>query len=231
MSTQIEQSSLTRHLIEPKRIPEGFLLTHPENTFSWFMFIFTILCVLGGLSFPVFIVLLLIYFFAGPGLTFLLLLTSIFLAFGAFWVVLSTPWLPAFIRLKPGTVVLSSYPLRMGESCRIQYRRRLRWGSTPRPGKITAKWLCYEWVDYGQGTDVEIKTHALWETDLPEMFVASGTQLIGYEAQVKVPLQGPPSLDAENNQVRWEIHVTVDLPGVAKYTSDFRFRVTPEIMP
>lgn len=233
MSTQSNWNIPTGCLLEPKRIPEGFLFTDPNDAFSWFTFLFgglwlTIWC---GVSFPMFITLLFV-FLARPSLTalFPLLFISIFVVIGVIGLAWGLRWLSVIWRLEPGEVVLPSYPLRLGESSPIQYRRRLRHGLTSQTGKITAIWLCYEWIQYRRGTDTVTQTHTLWEIDLPDMSIDTGSKIIEYDANVTVSPQGVPSLDAKHNQIRWEIRVTVDVPGLAKDTSYFRFRVMPEVI-
>ena len=115
-----------------------------------------------------------------------------------------------FSQLKPGQIVLSTYPLRLGESQKIRYRRELRSGSIAQPGKITAKWYCYEWVQSGQGSDRTITTHLLRETTLPSCSISPGTPWIRYEAQIEIPVDGPSSFDAGDNQVRWKLRLNVD---------------------
>lgn len=225
MANKIQTNSIP-NLIEPERSSSGFVLADPDDSLSW-----RILLPDRNTS--------LTWDMALAGVACLLVEGAI--AFGwlqreewrvAVIAIASLVWgihrLAPFVRLKPGEVILLAYPLRMGETCRVRYRRRLRWGSVPKPGQVTAKWLCYEWVLYSLGTESETETHLLWETDLPARSVSPQTVQVEYVAEIEVRAEGPPSFDAKNNQVRWELQVTVDLPGVAKDTSYFRFKVLPE---
>lgn len=144
------------------------------------------------------------------------------------WQVIHSMW--SHIILKQAEVVLPVYPLRMGEAFAVRYHRELRRSSTSGVGTITAKWCCYEWVQYGLGTDTETKTHTLVETPLPTKTVPSGLKRIEYETNLQMPANGPPSFYAEDNQVRWELQVTLTLPNVPKTTSSFRFKVIPEVL-
>ena len=117
----------------------------------------------------------------------------------------------------------------MGEACRIQYRRQLRSGFTPYKGKVTATWRCYKWVRCHGGEEDNTKS-TLWEMDLPAIFVLPGRKIIEYETEVMTPAQGPPSFEAADRQIRWELRVTVELPGIAIDTSFFRLRVIPEVV-
>ena len=105
----------------------------------------------------------------------MLLFISMFAAAGVGMIVKGLRWLTIISKFHPGEVLLASYPLRMGETFRLRFRRSLRRGYTQGAGEINAKWLCYEWVQYRQGTDIETKTHILWEQDLPLMTISTGT--------------------------------------------------------
>ena len=218
-------------LISPERIPEGFLWVDVKGSWSTAEVLLSSLGILVycSISFS---------FFAGWLFSFLatpswgpllpLLFVGMFAAAGVGMIWKGLRWLRIVTKFYPGEVVLTSYPLRLGETFRLRFRRPLRRGYTRSLGEITAKWLCYEWVQYLQGTDIETKTHILWEQDLPLMTVSTGTQVVTYETKLTVLPEGPPSLDAQHYQVRWEIHISVDVPGIPKDTALFRFEVTPE---
>ena len=217
--------------MEPERVPEGFLLYDPGDRISWGQSTFIViwLAIWCGVSFPMF-AFGLFAFFAQPGLSTLLpvLFISIFAIIGLIGIGWALRSLLVIAKLQPGEIVLPSYPLRLGESCNLRYRRQLRSGSISRPGTISAKWLCYEWVQYRQGTDTRTVTHTLWETDLPERSISAGTRRVEYDARVEVNPQYPPSIDASHNQVRWELRVSVKLPGIPKDDSHFRLKILPE---
>ena len=221
----------TDRLIEPERVPEGFLLQDPGDRLSWGSSTFVViwLALWCGVSFPIFIAVLL-GFLAEPEVGTLLpvLFTSIFVAIGLIGIGWAVRSLLVIAQLQPGEIVLPSYPLRLGESFSVRYRRYLRSGSISRPGSISAKWLCYEWVQYRQGTSTRTVKHTLWETDLPERSVSAGTRRVEYDAQLHANSAYPPSFDAAHNQVRWELQVNVKLPGVPKDASYFRLKILPE---
>lgn len=220
-------------LIAPTQTAEGFVLVDPGDQWAWGKIIFGAVWLLiwCGVSFPMFIGFLL-QFIADPEPIHLLplLFSSFFVAIGAVGLWWASRYVLVIARLTPGRIILPTYPLRMGESCTIRYQRQLRQGRTRNPGKLTAKWICYEWVRYRQGTDIVTKTHLLQETELPHQFVSSNVQRLEYEMSVEVPSTGPASLNASNNQVRWELQVKIDVPGAPKDTSYFLVNVTPEII-
>ncbi|MEO1094023.1 MAG: hypothetical protein AAFX01_03885 [Cyanobacteria bacterium J06638_28] len=218
-------------LIAPERVPEGFLWVDSQGAWSTgkFLLSFVWTSLWCGISFPGFTRMLL-NFLADPhvGRFLMLLFVGMFAAAGVGMIWNGLRWLKIVSAFQPGEVLLPSYPLRMGETFRLRFRRALRRGHTHRPGKIIAKWLCYEWVQYRQGTDIETKVHMLWEQDLPTMTVSTGTRVATYETKLTVLPEGPPSFDAEHNQVRWEILISVDVPGIPQDTAHFRFAVVPE---
>ena len=213
---------------QPIRLPQGFMFTEQNfnQSMGFTLFFALIWC---SMSFPWFMTCLL-EFMAEPnaGTLWALLFISPFAGIGVCligWLIRS--FLITLI-LKPGDVFFSSYPLRMGESFAVRYRRELRHGSTTGRGQITAKWRCYEWIQYKQGTDIETKTHTLWEKDLPVKTVEVGLKRLEYEADLRVLSEGPPSFYADNNQVRWELEIALALPKMPKAISHFQFQVVPE---
>lgn len=232
MATRIKT---TTGFSEPTRTVEGFLLIDPGDVWSWSRFLTGggFLLVWCGISFSVFSVFL-INFLSGQGGNFNqllpLLVTGIFALVGMVGLIWGIRLLLVIVRLKPGELVLPQYPLRLGDACRVHYRRQLRSGSTQRKGKITAQLICYEWVQYRQGTDTKTATHTLWEETFPLNEVDRGTRRVEYDAQIHIAPHNPPSFSARSNQIRWEMRVNLDLPGVAKDASHFRLQVVPEVI-
>ncbi|MBE9140277.1 hypothetical protein IQ254_24270 [Nodosilinea sp. LEGE 07088] len=221
--------------IEPQRIPEGFLFVDQQNVWSWTRgtVIFLGYC-LGCVILLPFLGVALLGFLENPSLSlsqFLLLgFLSVFTVGGIIGAVQAIYKTFVMTQLRPGEAILSTYPLMMGESCQVRFRRQLRNGKTPHPGKVTAKWHCYEWVQYSSGSSIETTTHTLWETDLPEWPILPMTEQIEYNARLTVRPEGPPSIYGADNQVRWELQITVDLPGIAKGRSHVQFTVVPEVL-
>ena len=231
MSTLTTEQLSDGRLIAPERVPEGFLWVDEKGAWSEDNFLGSFLFALlwCGTSFSFFAVWLFNFLTAPHVGTFLMLLfVGVFAGAGVGMIWKGLRWLKIISTFHPGEVLLASYPLRTGETFRLQFRRPLRRGYTQGSGEITAKWLCYEWVQYRQGTDTETRTHLLWEQDLPLMTISTGTQVVTYETKLTVLPEGPPSFDAKHNQVRWEIHISVDVPGIPQDTTHFRFAVVPE---
>ncbi|MEM9770529.1 MAG: hypothetical protein AAF889_02810, partial [Cyanobacteria bacterium P01_D01_bin.73] len=130
-------------------------------------------------------------------------------------------------KILPGAIVLPTYPLHLGETTQVQYRRQLKACSTAVPGTLSAKWVCYEWTRDGDATSPSTSSHIVFEQDLPSITIPAGTQTIEYNWRISVPTQGPPSFEAEDNQLRWELLINVDLPRIAKDTCNFRLMILP----
>ncbi|MGB3301036.1 MAG: hypothetical protein WBA76_22430, partial [Phormidesmis sp.] len=118
------------------------------------------------------------------------------------------------LKLHPAELVLPKYPLRLGETCPLYYRRRLRKGTLSASAHIKAQLVCDEWVQYSEGTDTISKTHELWKKLLPERSIVSGERQADYSEKIEIPSQYPPSFYAKCNQVRWLLTITLKIPGI-----------------
>ncbi|MEM8604840.1 MAG: hypothetical protein AAGF24_13520 [Cyanobacteria bacterium P01_H01_bin.121] len=222
----------TQGLSKPVYREDGILLSDSEQTWSW-------LTLLGeSLSLSIFYVIFLNVFThhllgvlnsTEPGLgqfallaffSFLVLIAICAVAWGT-----HQAWIRA--RLQPGELILSAYPLRLGESYQLRYRRRLRRGTISRPGNLSGKWRCYKWVRYYDGRQFVTRTQTLSETELALIVIQPPATRFEYAAEIEIMSDRPPSYDIGDHQVRWELQVCLDLPGIAKDTSHFRLKVLP----
>jgi hypothetical protein len=211
----------------PQRIPEGFLLLDTESVgnqtvFLWFFSLFwtiwSAIALFATLHDPI-----------NPVSLFMALFISIFVIVGLFMVGMSLLETWKNLKLYPAELILPSYPLRLGESCTIQYRRRLRKGSFSRAAQLEAKFVCDEWVQYTQGTDTVTKNHLLWETILPSKTVDSGERQADYIGGIDIRPEGPPSFFAEHNKIRWQLIIKLRAPGIpSACISTFLINVLPE---
>lgn len=230
LQQRVTQKNNAYQLIEPQRVPEGYLLVDLNDGWNGCAFLFgavwlTIWC---GVSFPMFAIAIMTLL-QQPNLSNLGLVafTSIFAAIGAIGLGWGIGTLYRLYRIRAGEIILSTYPLYQGETYRIKYRRRMRHGKTHREATLSAQWVNYEWVQYRRGTDTETATHELSSKTFPERSVMAGVTQFEYEAQITIPEDGIPSITAPNNQVRWELRVNLHLPQVAKDTSFFMLKVLP----
>ncbi len=222
--------SSSQNIVEPEKIPEGYLLKDPNDGLNWPITIFMVLW-LGfwcGVSFPMFFVVLWDAIRSPSWETFLpVLFLSIFVIIGVIGLVWGGRSLYRIYQMKVGEIILPTYPLHRGETYRIRYRRALRQGRTKDPTEITAAWVNYEWVEYRRGTDTVTATHELDKVELLDKTVMAGVTQIEYDTQITVPEDAPTSIYAPHNQVRWELRVKIHLPRVAKDTSYFVVKVLP----
>lgn len=135
------------------------------------------------------------------------------------------------LKLYPAELILPKYPLRLGETCPIYYRRRPRNGTLNKSARIEAQLTCDEWVQYSQGTDTVTKTHELWKQPLPESSIVSGETQADYSEEIKILPQYPPSFYAKHSQIRWLLTIKLRVPGIPQVCeSIFYLQVLPEVL-
>lgn len=126
-------------------------------------------------------------------------------------------------------LILPSYPLRLGETIAVHYRRRLRNNSFRSSATVDAELVCDEWVQYSQGTDTVTKTHTIWQQTLPEQTVDSGESQADYTTDIHIKPQGPPSFSSSHNKIRYRLIFKLHAPNMrSAYESEFSLQVNPE---
>lgn len=138
-------------------------------------------------------------------------------------------WIGFALRFLPGEIVLSKFPLRLGEECQVSYRRRLRCGQMPLSMTLNAQLVCYEWVSYAKGTVTETLTQKVWEQSLPAKNLLLDSKL-EYDCTIQIPSQGFPSFEAEHNKICWALQVSLEQSERSKSTSTFFLTVEPEVL-
>ena len=133
----------------------------------------------------------------------------------------------AKFRFKPGEVLLPSYPLRLGEEYNLTFRRRLRANQkTKKAGQLTFKFACLERVKYTRGSDTEVETHVIWESQPKIYSVPIGVNTYSLRSDFTIPNNLPSSFEGENNQIRWIISIEQNIPGIVEQVySNFVFVV------
>jgi len=213
----------------PQRGPEGFVLTVSQTQRYAGLLIFVI-----GLIWTAFSAVMLIVFIGEPFGFFSLfpaVFISLFVLVGVLMAGAGLLELWSNLKLHPAELILPKYPLRLGETCSIHYRRRLRRGTFSKPGRVEAQLVCDEWVEYTQGTDKVTKTHSLHEAELPTRTVVTGEQQADYESRIAISSKELPSFLAKHNQIRWRVIVKLTVPGIPqKCQSEFSLQVLPEVL-
>ncbi|MGL5081786.1 MAG: hypothetical protein ACRC8A_09895 [Microcoleaceae cyanobacterium] len=143
-----------------------------------------------------------------------------------------------------GQLLLSQYPLKLRDTCQIQFRRSLAVGNgLQQTGQLKVRLLCSEVVTYRVGTDNTTVRKIVLEQPLGGRFLPLGMQTIEHAATFTIPRNVAPSFQAENNRILWEIEAKIDLnssalqkknmkedPWVQDGTlSTFAFAVDPEV--
>ena len=214
----------------PQRIPEGFLLTvsQQEQKMSLYLLIFGLVWTATSLTF-------LLMTMRAPMswvVVFTLLFVGVFVIIGIAILGFGLLEIWTNLQLYPAELIMPKYPLRMGESCPIRYRRRFRHGALSSPGQIEAQISCDEWIEYRQGTDLVTKTQTLWEKSLPSQTVLSGESQADYSSEIQIPIAQPPSFDAAHNKIRWQLIVKLQVPGIPQVCrSIFHLKIMPEVLP
>ncbi len=132
-------------------------------------------------------------------------------------------------KLFPAELILPAYPLHLGETMPIYYRRRLRRGRLSQSIQIEAALVCDEWVQYSEGTDTITKTHPLSQTELPSASIDSGENQIEYQSNIYIDPQQPPSFFGKHNQIRWSLNLKFKMPGILGVCqSNFSLQILPE---
>lgn len=209
----------------PERVPEGFLLSVDISDRQK-----GIGLAIFGLLWTAFVGVMFVFLLREAdyvGVAFL----SLFLVIGVCLLGIGLLHLWRSLKLHPAELILPKYPLRLGETCPIYYRRRLRNGTFTQSGYVEARLICDEWVQYKQGTDTRTRTHSLYEVQLPRHTVVTGESQADYESKIEVAAEAPPTFLAKHNRVRWRLIVQLKVPGIPRTCeSEFHLNVVPEMM-
>ncbi|MFN5513621.1 MAG: hypothetical protein ACK5CA_02430 [Cyanobacteriota bacterium] len=125
--------------------------------------------------------------------------------------------------LSPGELIFSHYPLCLGDSDRLTFRRRLqdnfwtklfRLRSLPAPATLAVKLVCVERVSYTKGTDTIVETAVVASYDLHRQTLFPGEREMTSHFDLEIPAHLPPSFEAQRNQIRWVIVVEQTLPNL-----------------
>ncbi|NEO57480.1 MAG: MFS transporter [Okeania sp. SIO3B5] len=99
-----------------------------------------------------------------------------------------------------GELLLSEYPLKLGGSYKIHYRRPLRSGATLNQNTcLKAVLRCSEVATYYIGTDQETARQIILEKPLINQRILPDTQEIEFKKSIEIPNNSPPSLQKDHN--------------------------------
>ncbi|MEM1170772.1 MAG: hypothetical protein AAGJ08_17255 [Cyanobacteria bacterium P01_H01_bin.35] len=114
-----------------------------------------------------------------------------------------------------GELFLPEYPLKLGSSYEIRYRRPLRSGVTlNRNSEFKVQLVYSEVVTHGIGSDEETKEHIILEQPLINQIVPGDAKAIEFTKSIEIPQKSIPSLELEHNRIWWRIVVVLEPEGL-----------------
>ena len=147
-----------------------------------------------------------LFMFLSDGSLFAKFFSVPFIGLGGLFVVVPMVLLWRIRKLKPGQLVVSSWPLKIGDTTRVTYRRAVKRGAVPTLERIDAEVVVREVARYHQGTD----THTV-EEDVARYRVEAHIMTIPgalvAELHVEIPANAPPSFHASNNRIEWWVEI------------------------
>jgi hypothetical protein len=217
----LKQSAADKSPMVPVSVPQGFQFIDISDLRSQKKFI-------GGLALNLGLGLLVFVLVTQlGGFHFVTLFFTVILAFSVLAFVQRTQLVA---RIEPGELTLSHHPLRLGESGKLEFCRRLRGNYQVQQGRVRATLMCLEIVHYRVGTDRRIVREIAWEQELTNQDLVPGSRQIAFSSTFQIPVDGFPSFEATNNQIRWVVGVWIDCPNLVKDDSTFTFTVSPEVL-
>lgn len=136
------------------------------------------------------------------------------------------------IHLVRPKVLLSTYPLKLGEKCNLTFHRPLRINrKTKQPVELNFKLVCLERVQYSRGSDIEIDVNVIWESQPQTHYLPKNINTLSLETIFTVPNHLPPSFEGKKNQIRWILSIEQNIPGIVKQVySNFVIVVDPVVV-
>jgi hypothetical protein len=132
------------------------------------------------------------------------------------------------LHFAPGELVLTRWPLRLGEEVEVAFRRRTR--RAVRVERIDARLVCTESATYRSGTDTITVTEQVREEPLPSVAAVPGATPIEGVWRIRIPAHGPPTFAAHNNRVEWSLKLRLVARDGPSDDSSFRLLVRPEVV-
>ncbi len=133
----------------------------------------------------------------------------------------------ARLKWESSRLILEEWPLAIGSSTVVWFGRPLaKSTTTPRPRD--ARLILRESATYRVGTDTRTATSDLLKVPL-SLTDRSMDGISGYETELVIPPDGPPTIQLDSNLVEWIVEFELDAPRAPATTSRFTVLVSPEI--
>jgi hypothetical protein len=206
---------------QPEKQPVGFVLTDLEDTperagIRAMLFGGILMLVIGVVTIGLLV-----------GLVFILL---------GIYCLCSIPGkLQVIKRTNPGELILKSYPLRLGETIMLTFRRSFKQGYQAKTeGRVWGRLICLEVYRDNRGSgSATFYGEPVWFQDLPTLVVQPGASGIEQDWYIHIP-EGTPTINIkglnESQCVLWGVDVFLDIPGLIRDDSVFCLLVEPEVV-
>jgi hypothetical protein len=161
----------------------------------------------------------------GHGSIFPLLFIGLFCLIGLATIAIAIHQFVRVVTVGETIVELDSDILRAGESTRVTVVQKGDFAIT----RAALKLVCQEVCRYRRGTDTVTHTETVHDEVLFErqnLRAAALNPVI--DTGFSVPLDAMHSFKASNNEVRWMLAVTLEIPGRPDVDDKYPFRVSPE---
>ena len=136
--------------------------------------------------------------------------------------------LTTIIRFGPGKLILSRWPLHLGEDVKVCFVRDIRNQATIE--RLEARLVCTEVVSYKIGKRTHTKREVVWEQAFPiTINMTTDTSIEGIW-NMHIPPDAPPSLSVWRNAVIWNLEIMASGANLSNTTSSFTLLVRPEMV-
>lgn len=129
-------------------------------------------------------------------------------------------------RFEPGKLVASSWPLAIGDSASVTFRRGVKRGAVPAVNAIEATIVVREVAQYRQGTDTHTVTEEVASYPVESRLLSTPDAVVA-QLEVVVPTNAPPSFEADNNRIEWWLEIAPVVVGEKFDASSFKIAVGP----
>ncbi len=165
-----------------------------------------------------------LFIFLADGSLFARLFSIPFIGLGGLLVVIPIVLLWRIRKLKPGQLVIASWPLKVGNTTRVTYRRSVKRGAVPTLERIDAEVVVREVASYRQGTDTHTVEEDVARYPIEAQIMTMPGALVA-ELHVEIPANAPPSFHASNNRIEWWVEIEPVMVGGKTDESAFKLEV------